>query len=115
MGPWVFSAKFRYHDQTGAHFYRDIFSRSEATNFRGRDKELSPLTSSTFKLGASYEFIKDVEGWGFIKKGTVNVSYSALTVDYEEFSNLSTSALLGEEPLYVLDADIFQVFFSIWY
>ena len=115
MGPWIFSAKYRYHDQTGAHFYQDIFSRSEATNFRGRDKELSALTSSTFKLGASYEFINDVEGWGFIKKGTVNVSYSVLTVDYEEFSDLSTSALLGEEPLYVLDADIFQVFFSIWY
>jgi hypothetical protein len=115
MGPWIFSAKFRYHDQTGAHFYRDIFSRSEATNFRGRDKELSPLTSNTFKLGASYEFIHDAEGWGFIKKGTVNVSYSALTVDYQEFSDLSTSAFLGEEPLYALDADIFQVFFSFWY
>ncbi len=115
MGPWIFSAKFRYHDQTGAHFYRDIFSRSEATNFRGRDKELSPLTSTTFKIGASYQFIDDVEGWGFIKKGTVNLSYSALAVDYEEFSDLSTSAVLGEEPLYVLDANIFQVFFSIWY
>ena len=115
MGPWIFSAKFRYHDQTGAHFYRDIFSRSEATNFRGRDKELSPLTSSTFKLGASYEFINDAEGWGFIKKGTVNASYSALTVDYQEFNDLSTPALLGAEPLYVLDADIIQVFFSFWY
>jgi opacity protein-like surface antigen len=115
MGPWMFSVKYRYHDQTGAHFYRDIFSRSEATNFRGRDKELSPLTSHTFKLGASYEFIKDAEGWGFIKKGTVNVSYSALTVDYLEFSDLSTSALLGAEPLYALDADIVQVFFSFWY
>jgi hypothetical protein len=115
MGPWMFSVKYRYHDQTGAHFYRDIFSRSEATNFRGRDKELSPLTSHTFKLGASYEFIKDAESWGFIKKGTVNVSYSALTVDYLEFSDLSTSALLGAEPLYALDADIVQVFFSFWY
>jgi len=115
MGPWIFSVKYRYHDQTGAHFYRDIFSHSEATNFRGRDKELSPLTSHTFKVGASYQFIDDTKGWGFIKKGTVNVSYSALTVDYLEFSDLSTSALLGAEPLYALDADIFQVFFSFWY
>ena len=48
--PWrdyTFEGKFRYHDQTGAHFYRDLFPRSEATNFRGRDKELSPLTSYT--------------------------------------------------------------------
>ncbi|MBT8099388.1 MAG: DUF3570 domain-containing protein [Gammaproteobacteria bacterium] len=115
MGPWTFTAKYRYHDQTGAHFFRDIFSRSEATNFRGRDKELSPLTSNTFKLAASYEFIGGAEGWGFIKKGTLNASYSFLQVDYHEFSDLSTGASLGSEPLYSLDADVVQVFFSIWY
>ena len=39
--PWkdfTFTGKFRYHTQTGAHFYRDLFPRSQATNFRGRDK-----------------------------------------------------------------------------
>jgi hypothetical protein len=57
--PWkdfIFTAKYRWHDQTGAHFFRDIFSRSEATNFRGRDKELSPLTSQTLKFSVAYEF-----------------------------------------------------------
>ncbi len=115
LGPWTFHAKYRYHDQTGAHFFSDLFPGSEATNFRGRDKELSPLTSHTFKLGASYEFISDSEGWGFIKRGTATVSYSALSIDYHEFNNLSTGALLGNEPLYRLDADILQVFFSFWY
>jgi hypothetical protein len=115
LGPWTFNAKYRYHDQTGAHFYSDLFSRSEATNFRGRDKELSALTSHTFKLGASYEFLSEPEGWKFIKKGTANFSYSALTVDYHEFSDISAGALLGEEPLYQLDADIFQLFVSFWY
>ena len=115
LGRWTFNAKYRYHDQTGAHFYRDLFSRSEATNFRGRDKELSPLTSHTFKVGASYEFIGGPSGWKFIKKGTANLSYSMLSVDYHEFSDISAGALLGEEPLYQLDADIFQLFFSFWY
>lgn len=115
MGPFTFSAKYRYHDQTGAHFYRDIFPRAQATNFRGRDKELSPLTSGTFKLAGSYEFISDTDGWGFIKKGTANVSYSVLSVDYHDFSDISAGALLGNEPLYQLDADIVQVFFSFWY
>ena len=114
-GDFVFTGKYRYHDQTGAHFYRDLFSRSEATNFRGRDKELSPLTSHTFKIGASYEFINDTEGWRFIKKGTANVSYSFLSVDYHDFHDVSTSALLGNEPLYMLEADVIQVFFSFWY
>ena len=114
--PWrdfTFSAKYRYHDQTGAHFFRDLFSRSEATNFRGRDKELSPLTSHTVKLSAAYEFIDD--GWGFIDKGSVNVSLDLLQVDYEEFRDISTGAPLGTEPLYHLDASVLQVFFSFWY
>jgi len=114
--PWrdfTFSAKYRYHDQTGAHFFQDLFSRSEATNFRGRDKELSPLTSHTVKLSAAYEFIDD--GWGFIDKGSVNVSLDLLQVDYEEFRDISTGAPLGSEPFYHLDASVLQVFFSFWY
>jgi hypothetical protein len=114
-GPWTFTAKYRYHDQTGASFYSDLFPRSEATNFRGRDKELSPLTSNTFKLGASYEFIGGAEGWRFIKKGTVTASIDFLQVDYHEFSDLSQGALLGDEPLYSLEADVVQIFFSFWY
>lgn len=114
--PWrdfTFTAKYRYHDQTGAHFFRDIFSRSEATNFRGRDKELSPLSSQTIKLGVAYEFLSD--GWGFIDKGTVNLALDYLTVDYEEFRDISTGAVLGEEPLYQLEASVLQLYFSFWY
>jgi hypothetical protein len=114
--PWrdfTFTAKYRFHDQTGAHFYRDIFSRSEATNFRGRDKELSALSSQTVKLAAAYEFISN--GWGFIDKGTVNVSLDYLQIDYDEFRDISTGAPLGSEPLYTLDASVLQVFFSFWY
>ena len=115
MGPMTFTAKYRYHDQSGAHFYRDLFSRSEATNFRGRDKELSALTSHTFKISASYEFLNDADGWGFLKKGSATVSFDRLTVDYKEFSDLSAGAPLGEEPLYALDANVIQIFFSFWY
>lgn len=115
MGPWTFTAKGRYHDQTGAHFYRDLFSRSQATNFRGRDKELSELTSYTLQLKASYKFIHENKGWNFIKKATVNASIDMLTVDYHEFSDLRAGANIGEEPLYTLDANVIQVFVSFWY
>lgn len=114
--PWkdfILTAKYRYHTQTGAHFYRDIFSRSEATNFRGRDKELSPLSSQTFKLSLAYEWLPD--GWGFIDKGTINASLDHLIVDYEDFRDISTGAVLGDEPLYQLEANVFQLFFSFWY
>ena len=113
MDDWTFTVKYRWHDQTGAHFFNDLFSRSEATNFRGRDKELSPLTSQTLKLAASYEFLSD--GWRFIDRGSVNFSVDLLTVDYHEFRDLTSGALVGEEPYYSLDADIVQMFFSFWY
>tara|TARA_R110002096_G_scaffold154447_3_gene318560 strand:+ start:3325 stop:4464 length:1140 start_codon:yes stop_codon:yes gene_type:complete len=117
--PWrdfTFTGKFRYHNQTGAHFYSDLFSRSEATNFRGRDKELSPLTSYTFKLKASYEFLSDDgNDWGFIKKASVSASIDFLQVEYDNFSDLTAAAPLGSEPLYSLDANILQVFVSFWY
>ena len=115
LGPWTFTAKYRYHDQTGAAFYSDLFSRSEATNFRGRDKELSPLTSTTVRLAAAYEFIGGAEGWRFIDKASVNVSIDMLNIEYHDFKDLSTGAPFPDEPLYVLDSAVFQLFFSFWY
>ena len=116
-GDWTFTGKYRWHDQTGAHFYRDLFARSQQTNFRGRDKELSELTSHTFSLQAAYEFISDdgTVTWGFIKRAKVTASLSLLSVDYHDFSDLSVGAVVGEEPLYQLDADIFQIYFSFFY
>ncbi|MGB5332557.1 MAG: DUF3570 domain-containing protein [Woeseiaceae bacterium] len=116
--PWrdfTFTGKFRYHDQTGAHFYSDLFSRAEATNFRGRDKELSPLTSYTFKLKAAYTFLNENQSWGFLKKGSVTASIDMLHVDFHDFSDLTALAPIGDEPLYKLDADVIQIFFSFWY
>ena len=117
--PWkdfTFTGKFRYHDQTGAHFYRDLFPRAQATNFRGRDKEISELTSYTLKLQAAYEFLSDDgNDWGFIKRAKITASANVLRVDYHDFSDLTTLQPIGSEPLYQLDANIFQVFFSFFY
>jgi len=115
-GDWTFTGKFRYHDQTGAHFYRDLFARSQETNFRGRDKELSELTSYTIKLQAAYEFLSDDgNDWGFIKRAKVTASLNMLQVDYQDFSDLTALQPIGLEPLYTLDADVFQIFFSFFY
>lgn len=116
--PWkdfIFEVKGRYHDQTGAHFYRDIFAGAGSTNFRGRDKELSPLTSYTLHLKASYKFIDENKGWGVFKKGSISASIDMLTIDYHDFSDLTAGASVGSEPLYALDANVFQVFVSFWY
>ena len=117
--PWkdfTFTGGFRYHTQTGAHFYSDLFPRSQATNFRGRDKELSPLTSYTVKLQAAYEFLRDDgNDFYFIKRAKVTASLNLLHVEYDDFSDLRAQQPIGSEPLYVLDADIFQLYFSFFY
>ncbi len=118
--PWkdfTFTGKLRYHDQTGAHFYRDLFPGPQATNFRGRDKELSPLTSYTFKLQAAYEFLSDDgnDTFGFIKRAKVTASLNMLSVDYHDFSDLTAQEVIGNEPLYQLDANVFQFYFSFFY
>lgn len=110
---WTFEGKLRLHTQTGAHFFQDIFSRPEATNFRGRDKELSPLSSVTLKLLATYEFLDD--GWGVFDRGTVTFSVDHLMIEYDEFRDLRVDAPVGEEPLFTMDANVVQLFVSFWY
>ncbi|MFQ5981948.1 MAG: DUF3570 domain-containing protein, partial [Woeseiaceae bacterium] len=46
-GAWTITGKYRYYTQERADFYSDLFPRSEATNFRARDKELSTFVSHT--------------------------------------------------------------------
>lgn len=108
-GPYTFSAKYRYHGQDDAHFYRDIFPRSQATNFRGRDKELSELYSETISFKVSYQFIDENRGWNFLKKATVSFAFDRLEVDYPSFTDLIDGSY------YQLDANVYQLFVSLWY
>lgn len=112
---FIFETKVRWHGQTGAAFFRDIFPRSEATNFRGRDKELSPLTSYSLRLKGSYKFIDENKGWGMFKKATVSASIDMMHFQYDEFRDITLGGPPGEEPLYTMDAQIIQFFVSFWY
>jgi hypothetical protein len=112
-GDFTFTGKYRWHTQTGAHFFDDLFARSEATNFRGRDKELSPLISQTVRFAVSYEFMEN--GWNFLERGTINFSYDHLMIDYDEFRDIRGGDPVGQEPLYHLAANVFQLFVSFWY
>ena len=44
---WIFEARFRFHDQTNADFYSDLFPFQDAQNHLARDKELSTFTSTS--------------------------------------------------------------------
>ena len=113
FGPLTLTGKYRFYTQDQADFYSDLFSRSEATNFRARDKELSQFVSQTFRAQASYELFRD--GWSFLEKASVNLTYDRLIIDYDNFRDITQGGNPGAEPLYTLEANVMQLFFSVWF
>ena len=112
---WVIEGKVRSYSQTKADFYSDLFPRRQFQNFIARDKELSTFTSTTLRLGGSYDIVRG--GWRFVERGTISVVYDHIQFEYEDFRDLSgaPTGLAGQEPLYTFDADVFQVFVSFWF
>jgi len=112
---WIFDASLRYYRQGAADFYSDLFPRANYQNFMGRDRELAAFHSYTLGAGASYQFA--VPGVRWISKSSANVRVDHLMVDYSDFRNalLAGTYGAGNEPLYKLNANIFQVFVSIWF
>ena len=109
---WIFDTRFRYHDQSGAEFYSDLFPFRDAQNFLARDKELSAFTSTSVGLSASYTFTR---GWSFIDRGSLNLELDWIHFDYADFRDLTVSAPVGEEPLYSFDAQVTRLFASFWF
>src|SRR5262249_26340038 len=112
---FVFDASLRYYKQSHADFYSDLFPRADYQNFEARDRELAAFHSYTIGAGASWK--SGVFSVPWLQKNTFNVRYDHLTVDYSDFRNalLAGQFGAGNEPLYVLNANIFQVFFSFWF
>ncbi len=112
---WVFDGMVRWYTQTNADFYSDLFPYANYQNFMARDRELASFTDWTVGAGASYQF--NVPGAPWISKSTANVRFDHLFVDYKDFRNalLAGEYGAGNEPLYKLNANIFQVFVSIWF
>lgn len=118
IGSFVTEFRYRFYDQDRADFYRDIFDFQNQFTYMARDKELSTFTSTGMGFSVSYEFAKN--GWHFIDKGSLNFSYDLIHFDYADFrdatENLGASAVnAGEESLYAFDADVYQIFLSLWY
>ncbi|HNR22567.1 MAG TPA: DUF3570 domain-containing protein [Steroidobacteraceae bacterium] len=111
---WIFSGSVRYYTQEKADFYADLFPRRDYANFLARDKELSTFTAVTLGVGASYDF--SIARLPWIDKAQANVRYDFMTIDYDDFLDVRETVLVpGTESPYSLDANIFQVFLSIWF
>jgi hypothetical protein len=109
---WILEASFRFHDQSSAEFYSDLFPSVDAQNYLARDKELSTFTSTTLGLGASYEFGRS---WSRIDRGSLNLQVDWIDFDYDDFRDLTQSGPVGGEPLYSFDATVTRLFASIWF
>jgi Protein of unknown function (DUF3570) len=112
---WVFDGALRFYEQTHANFYSDLFPRIDYQNFEARDRELAAFHSYLVGAGAAYQF--HVPGAPWIDKSTVNVRADHLLIDYSDFRDalLTSEYGVGKEPLYKLNANIYQVFVSVWY
>jgi hypothetical protein len=114
---WIFDGSVRYYRQGAADFYSDLFPRANYSNFMARDRELASFNSYTLGLGAAYEFSVPRAPW--INKSSLNIHYDRLMIHYADFRNAlfagQNGFTAGNEPLYNLDANIFQVFVSIWF
>ncbi len=111
---WTFEVGYRYHTQTQAEFYSDLFERSQAQNFLARDKEMSSFSDHMGRIGVSYAFSPKV--LPFVKRGTVNLFLNRFRFDYDNFRDLTVEGVpAGEEPLYGFDANVIQFYVSVWY
>lgn len=108
----ILEATYRFHDQTSAEFYSDLFPSQGATSYRARDKELSTFTSTTLGLGASYEFGRS---WARIDRGSLNLQLDWIDFDYDDFRDLTGTEPVGSEPLYSFDATVTRAFVSVWF
>lgn len=115
---WIFDGTLRYYKQNAANFYNDLFPRADAQNFMARDRELAAFSSYTVGVGASYEFQVPRAPW--IQKSTLNLHYDHLMIDYTDFHTLLSTTVIpaggaDELPLYRLDANIIQLFYSLYF
>ena len=114
----IFDGTLRFYKQNAASFYSDLFPRANFQNFEARDRELAAFNSYTVGAGVSWDFPMPRNRW--INKSTLNFRIDHLLIDYKDFRNAlligSTPAFTaGNEPLYKLNATIFQGFVSVWF
>jgi len=115
---WIFDGHLRYYKQTAADFYSDLFPRQGSQNFLARDKELATYDAITVGIQASYDFTIPRVRW--IQKSSATLRIEHMVINYDDFRDATKTdpangIVAGAEPLYKLNANVFQAFVSIWF
>lgn len=112
-GKWIFELFYRYYSQSHAEFYSDLFPNQNFQTFLARDKELSEFITRSYGSGVRYEFLSN--GWGFIDRASIDFKYRKILFNYDDFREINSIDLPGEEPRFSFGADVFQIFLSAWF
>ena len=117
-GSLIFDGSLRFYTQNHANFYSDLFPRANYQNFEARDRELAAFNDYSVGLGAEYDFPH--YSWApWMNKSSVSFHINHLMIDYKDFRDALLAGqdgyTAGTEPLYKLNANIFQLFVSIWF
>ncbi|HUN26015.1 MAG TPA: DUF3570 domain-containing protein [Steroidobacteraceae bacterium] len=115
---WTFDGTARYYLQSQASFYSDLYPYLDSQNFVSGNQDISAYHSYSLGAQASYQFTIPHASW--IQKTTANVRYDRLVTNYENFhewnlTNPSGGIEPGDEPLFTLHADIYEIFLSLWF
>lgn len=114
---WILEGRVRYYKQSAASFYSDLFPFAGSQNFTARDQNLAALDNTTIGAKVTYAFLPD--GWRFFKRGTVTLDASRIRFNYRDFRDIKDFGVPafgpGAEPLYQFDANVFQVFVSMYF
>jgi hypothetical protein len=116
---WTLDGNVRYYRQGAASFYSDLFPYANYSNYMARDRELAAFHDVTVGFEASYAFSIPHLAW--IQKSEVTLAYDRMMINYLDYRNALYSKFdpgavkAGGEPLYALDASIYQLYFSLWF
>ena len=111
---WTLDTHLRMYRQNQADFYSDLFPFQAAQNFLARDRELAAFKSRTLGVGATWEY--HIARLSWLQKGTINLRWDRMHINYADYRDLRVRGVTpGTEPLYSLDANILQGFFSFWF
>lgn len=105
--------KVRYYQQTQASFYSDLFPYQDAQNFLARDKELSDFNDITLGVGLTYQLPEKLTFSDM--RSEVSLQWDYIRFNYNNFRDPTVDAAIGEEPLYQFSANIFRLFFSLYF
>lgn len=105
--------KVRYYQQTQASFYSDLFPYQDAQNFLARDKELSDFNDITLGIGLTYQLPEKLTFSDM--RSEVSLQWDYIRFNYNNFRDPTVDAAVGEEPLYQFSANIFRLFFSLYF